>query len=84
MKRVLLALLASVVLVVVGGVAFVMLKQPAQRPASTEKIASTPEMVARGKYLAESASCLHCHTEVQPTRWSMMGNEEKKGAGGLC
>lgn len=83
MKKVLLGLLGLIVVVVAGGGLFVALKKPAQRPASAEKIQATPEMIARGKYLADMA-CLHCHTEPEPTRWSFLGNDDKRGSGGLC
>lgn len=46
------------------GVAYAMLKKPAQRPASAEKIELTPERVARGKYLVHHVSdCVGCHSE---------------------
>lgn len=46
------------------GVGYLMLKKPAQRPASTEKIEATPERLARGKYLVHHVSlCIDCHSE---------------------
>jgi mono/diheme cytochrome c family protein len=73
-----------VLLVLVGGAAaFVILKKPAQRPASAANVPTTPERVARGKYIVE-ATCTHCHTAFEPTRWSFMGDPAKKGSGGLC
>jgi hypothetical protein len=54
---ILLALAAS-------GVAWMSVRKPAQRPASTERVAPTPERLARGKYLVHHvADCLGCHSD---------------------
>jgi hypothetical protein len=85
MKRVLLVIVAVLVVGVGGAAAFLFLKKPAQRPASTEKVDVTPARVERGKYLAETAlQCMHCHTAPDPTRWSGYGDQREAGAGGLC
>jgi cytochrome c553 len=57
-----------VVLVLVAlaaiGVSYLSLRKPAQRPATAEKIAATPERLARGKYLVHHVTiCLDCHSE---------------------
>jgi len=57
-----------VVLVIVAlaliAVAWLSMRKPAQRPASAEKIESTPERIARGKYLVENVTdCLGCHSD---------------------
>jgi mono/diheme cytochrome c family protein len=69
-KRVktLLKVLGGLVLVVVAlalcAFAFLALKKPAMRPASTEKVEATPERLARGEYLVHHASdCLGCHSD---------------------
>ena len=63
-----LKIVGGVVLVVLalvlGGVAFLSLRKPAQRPASTEKIEATPARLARGSYLVNHVSdCLGCHSD---------------------
>lgn len=60
--------LGIVVLVIVAliaiAVGYLMLKKPAQQPASAEKIEATPERLARGKYLVHNVSvCIDCHSE---------------------
>lgn len=83
MKKILIGIGVLLVVVVAGGAAFLGLKKPAQRAASAEKIQVTPALLARGKYLADM-TCLHCHTAPEPTRWTFRGNDDVKGAGGLC
>lgn len=66
--KTLLKIAGGVVLVVLalvlGGVAFLALRKPAQRPASTEKFEATPARLARGKYLVHNVSdCLGCHSD---------------------
>lgn len=85
LKRFLLTVLLVVVVVVGSGTLYLVLKRPASRPPSTETIVSTPALVERGRYLATLFSCLHCHTEPDPTRWGGgVGREDRLGAGGLC
>lgn len=85
MKKVLLGIVGLVV-VVLAAAAVVFTKKPAQRAASTETITATPELVARGKYLAENVlQCLHCHTEMKVDRWSMAGDVDLGGGStSLC
>ncbi len=57
-----------VLLVVVAlgaiGVGYLSLRKPTQRPASTVKIAPTPQRVSRGQYLVHHVSiCFDCHSE---------------------
>ena len=53
-----------IVALAAGAGAWLSLKKPAQRPASADKVAMTPERIARGKYLAEHVSaCLDCHSD---------------------
>jgi mono/diheme cytochrome c family protein len=57
-------LLLVVVALAVIGVTWLSLRKPAQRPPSAEKIAPTPERLARGQYLVHHVSiCTDCHSE---------------------
>jgi mono/diheme cytochrome c family protein len=63
-----LKIVGGVVLVVLalvlGGVAFLSMRKPAQRPASAEKLQATPARLARGSYLVNHVSdCLGCHSD---------------------
>jgi mono/diheme cytochrome c family protein len=56
-------LLVVVVLVAVGGVAYLKLAFPKVSAATDLKIQSTPELVERGRYLANHvAVCIDCHS----------------------
>ena len=62
-----LKVVGVVLLVVVAlaaiGVSYLVLKRPAQRPPSAEKIEPTPERLARGRYLVHhAADCVGCHS----------------------
>ncbi|HUJ28042.1 MAG TPA: cytochrome c [Myxococcales bacterium] len=75
--RIALALVAAVAAVV----AVFVLKPPAQRPASTEKIDLTPDRLARGKYLVEHVTpCLHCHSSIDD---SVFGGDIVPGTEGM-
>jgi mono/diheme cytochrome c family protein len=53
-----------IVALAAGGVSWLALRKPAQRPPSAEKIEATPERLARGKYLVTHVSdCLGCHSD---------------------
>jgi mono/diheme cytochrome c family protein len=57
-----IAVLALVVLAGTG-LAFLTVKKPAQRPAPSVTLASTPEKIARGEYLSRHVTmCAECHT----------------------
>jgi mono/diheme cytochrome c family protein len=61
--RLALWLLGGIVAAVAGGVEWIYLRYPVARAAPRISIASTPERLARGKYLAESvAVCVGCHS----------------------
>ena len=83
-----------VLLVVVAlaaiGVTFLLLKKPAQRPATTEKFEATPQRLARGKYLVHHVSdCVGCHSDhlltyaipIKPGTLGMGGLEFNEGMG---
>lgn len=85
MKKVLL--IAAAVIVLVPAVAFGYLKtmKPAQRPAPTEKVESTPERIARGKYLSEVVvGCVDCHSDFDLTRFTFPAKPGSEYAGGFC
>jgi mono/diheme cytochrome c family protein len=83
MRRIVIGFLVVFGMVTAAAGAFLATKKPAQRPPSTDAVTATPELVARGKYLAE-AMCIHCHTEPNQERWTFLGNEDKRAMGGLC
>ncbi len=87
MKRVLKAIgivVGVLLALVAGAIAFVFARYPIVQPPSAEKIVPTPELVARGKYVAENvAACGYCHSTKYEDRW---GRPTKAGgdlAGGL-
>lgn len=70
MKRVLKGVaIAAVVLVTVAiaAVAYLVVRKPAQRVASAERIEATPERIERGRYLVNHVGiCFDCHSERTP------------------
>ena len=55
------------------------------RPASAEKVAATPKLLARGAYLADHVlNCMHCHSEGDPNVWGMPPRAGTAGTGGNC
>jgi mono/diheme cytochrome c family protein len=47
-----------------GAVGYLSVKQPAQRPATAERFAATPQRLARGEYLVHhGADCVGCHSD---------------------
>lgn len=86
MKKVLVrgagALGAIVGVAVVGLVAKFYVLSPASRPAPDMKAPSSPEAVARGKYLVEHVTgCTGCHSPVDDTKPGDPPIEGKRGAG---
>lgn len=62
--RISLIIFASVIILLIGGYLYVLLKYPDAGPAPDMKITATPEMLERGKYLANSfAACMDCHSQ---------------------
>jgi hypothetical protein len=52
------------VLVAVGGLTYLVLRQPASRPPVAEVFERTPARMERGRYLVRNVvDCLHCHSE---------------------
>ena len=50
------AVLGAAVLLILGAVGLLAARKPAQRPASAEKLAATPDRLARGEYLVKHVS----------------------------
>jgi mono/diheme cytochrome c family protein len=48
----------------IGVISWLIIRKPAQRPASAEKVEATPARLARGKYVVHNVSdCLGCHSD---------------------
>lgn len=83
--RIVLRILLVLVLVVGAGVAWLALRSPNMRPASTEKIEATPERLARGQYLVETvADCMGCHSDHHWDRFAIPIKNGTKGQGGYA
>lgn len=81
--KVLGAVLIGVVALGLGGYGYLLLAYPAVGPAANVRIESTPERVARGKYLADHvAVCTDCHSQRDWTRYAGPIKPETYGAGG--
>ena len=77
---VVVCLLGLVIVVAGAGLAYLILRKPAQAPPSLIKVAMTPERIARGKYVFESvADCGGCHSQRDFTR--VAGPEVLSGRG---
>jgi mono/diheme cytochrome c family protein len=81
-----LILVVCVVGVLAGaGVTVLAVKQPAQRPASTEKVERTPERLERGKFLAEVlVQCMHCHSDHDTSKFTWPAKPGTFGQGGFA
>jgi mono/diheme cytochrome c family protein len=81
LKKLLLGLVVLLVVVVGGGLAAFLALTPKQHPPSSEKVALTPERVARGRDLVEHvADCFGCHAGHDFSRW---GGPVRKGTEGV-
>lgn len=84
-KKVVLAVVAVIVLVVGGLAVFLFTKSPDQRPAPDLKVEITPERLARGKYLAEHvAHCNLCHSTMDAGKFGLPPVAGTVGGGGMC
>jgi mono/diheme cytochrome c family protein len=64
LARIVLGIAALIAIVAACGLGYLLLAYPNVPPAGNVRIVSTPESLARGKYLAEHVSlCLDCHSE---------------------
>jgi mono/diheme cytochrome c family protein len=76
--------IALFVTVLVGGATYFLMYKPKQRPASTEKVESTPVRLERGRYLAEVVfGCFDCHSNHDLTRYGAPA-VGPAGQGGDC
>ncbi|HKR64021.1 MAG TPA: c-type cytochrome [Thermoanaerobaculia bacterium] len=77
-----IVLLVIVALAAIG-VSYLVLRKPAQRPASADRIQATPERVARGEYLVKHVSaCFDCHSE-RTMAYGMPMVPGREGVGGF-
>src|SRR4051794_31352344 len=84
LKRILLTVLAIVILVPAGGLAYLYLRKPATAPPSGVKVAMTPERIARGRYLFEGIlDCDGCHSQRDFTRVDGPVVPEGRGRGNV-
>jgi mono/diheme cytochrome c family protein len=76
-------LLLVVVALAAIGVSWLSLRKPAQHPATAEKIAPTPERLARGRYLVHHVSiCTDCHSE-RTMAYALPFKPNRTGVGGF-
>lgn len=69
--KILLGILVVLSVIAVGGYAFLMLRFPAVGPAKDVNIVATPDMIARGEYLANHVTvCMDCHSEHDINRFA--------------
>jgi mono/diheme cytochrome c family protein len=82
-KKVALSLTALAVVVPAGVAASIRLRPLRTSPLSDERVAATPERLARGRYLAEHvAVCADCHSERDFSTFSGPIIRGTRGAGG--
>jgi hypothetical protein len=78
-------IIGAVPVLAAGALAWLELRFPAMRPASTETIMRTPERLARGEYLVEHlAECMGCHSDAEFEKFGMPIKAGTKGAGGYA
>jgi cytochrome c553 len=81
-KRVAIVVLALVALGIVGVVTKFYVLSPSMRAPTDVKAPTTPEAIARGKYLAEHVTpCLACHSQVNEDGPGDAIVEGKRGSG---
>jgi mono/diheme cytochrome c family protein len=86
MKRVarILGITLSVMVVAAGvGVAFLYLRKPAMQPPLDIRIESTPERLARGKYIFNLADCEGCHSLRDFSRFGGPVIESRRASGSV-
>jgi mono/diheme cytochrome c family protein len=84
-KWILIVVIILLVLIMlpVGALTFVAMSKPDVGPAPTLTVASTPELVERGRYLFNhGAACVACHSPWDTTKYSFPPIAGKEGAGG--
>jgi mono/diheme cytochrome c family protein len=81
--KIVAALAGVVVLVAACGIGYLFLAFPKVPPAPEVKIAATPDMLARGRYLNDHVvGCTTCHSQRDYNRFSGPLKTEGVGAGG--
>lgn len=76
-------ILLVLILLPIGAFAFIALTKPDVGPAPTLTVATTPELVERGRYLFHhGAACAACHSPWDTTRYAFPPIAGKEGAGG--
>jgi hypothetical protein len=81
--RIVLMIFGLLILLVIGGLAYVKFALPNVGKAPDISIQSTPAMLERGKYLAHHvAVCIDCHSERDWTKFSGPPKESSYGQGG--
>lgn len=76
--------IAALFLVVVGAVAYIMTQFPKETEVTELKIVPTEEMVARGKYLANTTfGCIDCHSARDIEKFNMPLVPGTEGMGGM-
>ncbi len=83
MKKFFLILISVIVLAVVGIITYVSTALPNVGEPENITIDVTPQMLERGKYLAETVSgCIDCHSKRDFSKWAGPIKSESKGGGG--
>jgi mono/diheme cytochrome c family protein len=81
--KVVLFLVALIVIVAGGGVAYLFARYPDVPGAETATVVATPEKLARGEYLANHVTgCVICHAERDMTKYGGPVKPGTWGAGG--
>jgi mono/diheme cytochrome c family protein len=84
LRKILFILLLVIVVVPAAGLGFLYLRKPAQVPASSIKVAMSPERIARGKYIFSNlADCDGCHSQRDFTRVGGPVVESGRGRGNV-
>lgn len=74
---------AVIVILLLAGYGYMYVGYPKSIPVPDLKIASTPEMIKRGEYLANSfAACMDCHSQRDYTKFSGPIRQGTLGMGG--
>jgi hypothetical protein len=83
-RRVLLALVGVLVVVIIGGISAVgwqVVLGPDARAVTDRRFEATDARIARGEYLASAAACFHCHSEHDLTDPTYPVVPGRRGAG---
>jgi mono/diheme cytochrome c family protein len=82
MKKLLIWVPVVLVVVVGGGLGYMILKKPAMAPARDIKVSMAPERIARGKHIFETiGACGDCHSPRDFTKYAALPRRDQTGAG---